>query len=122
MEAGILLAANAHVSRFQVSYFLHIAFTSTLRFLVYMPYPALETSLFTGRDSWVSIINPEFFLDADLSFIPWAQHLPSLLKDNDFDVAKECPHYDAWMKSLLNRPAVVKVFNDRDTAIAANKH
>ena len=59
---------------------------------------------------------------ADLSFVTWAQSTQYFMKGDDFDFAKECPNYDAWMKSLVARPMVKKVLADRDAVIAANKH
>lgn len=59
---------------------------------------------------------------ADLSFVTWAQSTQYFMKDDDFDFAKECPNYDAWMNSLVERPMVKKVLADRDAVIAANKH
>ena len=54
---------------------------------------------------------------ADLSFVTWASMLP-YLKPQDFDVEKEAPHYDAWLKKLTERPAVKKVLADKEAASA----
>lgn len=53
---------------------------------------------------------------ADVSFVTWAQARPLFIKEDEFDIAKECLYYDAWMKSLVKIPSVKKVFSDRDAA------
>ena len=52
---------------------------------------------------------------ADLAFVPWASMFPNL-KSQDFDIEKETPHYDAWLKKLQERPAVKKVLAEKQAA------
>ena len=56
---------------------------------------------------------------ADLSFVTWASMF-AYLKPGDFDPEKETPHYNAWMKSLNERPAVKKVMEEK--AAKSQKH
>ncbi len=52
---------------------------------------------------------------ADLAFVTWASMFP-YLKSQDFDIEKETPHYDAWLKKLQERPAVKKVLAEKQAA------
>jgi len=57
---------------------------------------------------------------ADLSFITWALMGPPLLAEDKVDIAGTYPKYHAWMESMLARPAVSKVLEDK--AKVAAKH
>ncbi|EPQ52910.1 glutathione S-transferase [Gloeophyllum trabeum ATCC 11539] len=50
---------------------------------------------------------------ADLSFISWTNvGVNALLQD--YDLSKENPHVDAWLKKMLARPAIQKVYAEKD--------
>lgn len=55
---------------------------------------------------------------ADLAFVPWYALLPFIFKDEKYDFQKDYPHYDAWMKKLLARPAVKETFEEKEAAKA----
>ncbi|KAL8952834.1 MAG: hypothetical protein Q9222_001269 [Ikaeria aurantiellina] len=56
---------------------------------------------------------------ADLSFIPWATLVPSLLGGVEKDeIARDAPHYSAWLDRLTARPAVKKVLEEKAEAMA----
>ncbi|KAL8736069.1 MAG: hypothetical protein Q9181_002583 [Wetmoreana brouardii] len=56
---------------------------------------------------------------ADLAFIPWATLAPSLLGGVEKeDIARETPHYSAWLDRLTARPAVRKVLEEKAEAMA----
>lgn len=57
---------------------------------------------------------------ADLSFITWHAMIDKVSGDDQIDVAGTYPRYHAWMESMLARPAVKKVMQDK--ANAAGKH
>lgn len=58
---------------------------------------------------------------ADLSFLTWARAVPFVMKGTDYDPAKECPSYGAWIAKLLERPAVKKVYSEWDAAMGDTK-
>lgn len=43
---------------------------------------------------------------ADLSFVPWYEIVPKLLKDNDFET--KYPNYSKWMAAMNDRESVKK--------------
>jgi hypothetical protein len=55
---------------------------------------------------------------ADLAFITWDLKIPSIFEANEIDIAKDYPHYLAWHKRVLERPAVKKTIADKDVAMA----
>ncbi|KAL8711978.1 MAG: hypothetical protein Q9220_003674 [cf. Caloplaca sp. 1 TL-2023] len=56
---------------------------------------------------------------ADLAFIPWSTLVPSLLGGVEKDeIARDAPHYNAWMDKLTARPAVKKVLEEKAEAMA----
>ena len=55
---------------------------------------------------------------ADLSFLPWTWMQPFILQDDTIDAEKEYPNYHAWIERLMARPAVKKVAEDKQKAIA----
>ncbi|KAL0257752.1 hypothetical protein SLS55_006915 [Diplodia seriata] len=55
---------------------------------------------------------------ADLAFVPWHMGLGFLTPD--WDYAKDFPTFAKWNQSLLDRPAVKKIADDK--AMAAQKH
>jgi glutathione S-transferase len=60
---------------------------------------------------------------ADLSFITWDQLVPWIFCDHadKLDLEKDYPAYFAWNRRLSERPAVKKIAQDKQTAVAANK-
>ena len=56
---------------------------------------------------------------ADLSFIPWYTGVAMAMEGVEIDMAKEYPHWHAWMERLQARPAVQKVSQDQ---AATRKH
>lgn len=58
---------------------------------------------------------------ADLAFVTWHILIPFLAgEDYKIDIEGKYPHYDAWMKRLLERPAVKKALADRSKPIEQN--
>lgn len=57
---------------------------------------------------------------ADLAFVMWNTAFGILIPE--FDFKKEYPHFAAWNQRLLERPAVVKVMDDKRKALAGAKH
>ncbi|KAH7384846.1 glutathione S-transferase [Cadophora sp. MPI-SDFR-AT-0126] len=57
---------------------------------------------------------------ADLSFITWNALMPWFFGDDwkDVEVEKNYPSYHAWNEKLTQRPAVQKVFKDKEAAVA----
>jgi len=57
---------------------------------------------------------------ADLSFVPWDAMIPWVFGDEyaSLDVEKKYPNYSAWNKRLNERPAVKRVFTDKQKAMA----
>ena len=51
---------------------------------------------------------------ADLAFVPWHMALGFLVPD--WDYAKEAPHFAKWNQSLLDRPAVKKIAEEKAKA------
>ncbi|KAH9810468.1 glutathione S-transferase [Melampsora americana] len=54
----------------------------------------------------------EKFTIADLSFIPWHFAAIKILDGTDF--SKEYPALDKWFKKMTERPAIKKVWNERN--------
>ncbi|KAL7904440.1 glutathione S-transferase [Trichoderma velutinum] len=59
---------------------------------------------------------------ADLSFITWALIGENAVKSADVDLEKDAPNYVAWMKRLLDRPAVQKALQEKKKASSAPAH
>lgn len=58
---------------------------------------------------------------ADLAFVPWANIAPTLLGGVEKEeIARETPHYSAWMDRLTKPPAVKKVLEEKAEAMANN--
>lgn len=59
---------------------------------------------------------------ADLSFITWNIVATAVVGKAgwDFDPAAKLPHFDRWMKNLIERPAVKKVLADKAKAAQAH--
>jgi len=57
---------------------------------------------------------------ADLSFITWDALMPWFFGEDwkDVEVEKNYPTYHAWNQKLMQRPAVQKVFKDKEAAVA----
>ncbi|EPQ54236.1 glutathione S-transferase [Gloeophyllum trabeum ATCC 11539] len=54
---------------------------------------------------------------ADLSFVTW--HVGGLRRTlPDWDVARAAPHVDAWVRRMLARPAIAKVWAERNVRAA----
>lgn len=54
---------------------------------------------------------------ADLAFVTWHNLIPFLTnEDSKIDIEGKYPQYDAWMKRLLERPAVKKMMADKAKA------
>lgn len=59
---------------------------------------------------------------ADLAFVPWYVTVTTLLPregEEAIDLNKDFPHYAAWFKGLLDRPAVKKAFESKKAAAVA---
>ena len=54
---------------------------------------------------------------ADLSFVTWATIAPYVLGPHKIDWEKY-PNYNAWLERLTSRPAVKKVMEDKQKAMA----
>jgi len=54
---------------------------------------------------------------ADMSFITWHNFAINVLVKDSFDCAKEAPHVDAWMKKMLERPAIQKTLAYRASVL-----
>jgi len=61
---------------------------------------------------------------ADLAFLTWDASIPWLFADKpgQLDIEKEFPNYYAWNKRLSERPAVKKVFADKQAAVSNSHH
>ncbi|KAL5089491.1 hypothetical protein Trisim1_005187 [Trichoderma cf. simile WF8] len=57
---------------------------------------------------------------ADLSFITWALIGQNAVESAGVDLDKEAPNYVAWMKRLLDRPAVQKALQEKEKASSAS--
>ncbi|KKO98495.1 URE2 [Trichoderma harzianum] len=57
---------------------------------------------------------------ADLSFITWALIGQNAVESTGVDLDKEAPNYVAWMKRLLDRPAVQKALQEKEKASSAS--
>lgn len=57
---------------------------------------------------------------ADLSFITWALIGQNAVESAGVDLDKEAPNYVAWMKRLLERPAVQKALQEKEKAASAS--
>jgi len=55
---------------------------------------------------------------ADLSFLSWTWMQSFILQDDKVDTEKEYPNYHAWIERLMARPAVKKVAEDKQKAMA----
>ena len=53
---------------------------------------------------------------ADLAFVPWSAVGGWLLGVDDKEIASQYPNYSTWLGRLMSRPAVKKVFADREAA------
>ena len=58
---------------------------------------------------------------ADLAFVTWHNMIPSILKGEKLESEGKYKDYDRWMNSLLQRPAVKKVLEEKQR-LAAKKH
>jgi len=59
---------------------------------------------------------------ADLAWLPWGNNVPVLMIDQEGFSIDEYPNYKAWMERMVTRPKVAKVLQDREKAIAEEKH
>jgi len=54
---------------------------------------------------------------ADMVFVPWGQHAPSLIKAGEngasFDLEARYPSYDAWMKRVCAKESVKKALEEK---------
>ena len=57
---------------------------------------------------------------ADLAFVPWNVAVPWLMGD-ELDTEKEFPTFHAWHKRVTERPAVKKVLDEKNKAMAASR-
>ena len=57
---------------------------------------------------------------ADLAFVPWQNMVGMIVQDKDVeqDFARSFPNVQAWMERMKQMPAVVKVLQDKDNAMA----
>lgn len=57
---------------------------------------------------------------ADLSFVTWDAMVPWIYSDSSegMDIEKDYPTWSAWNKRLMARPAVAKVFKDKQAAMS----
>ncbi|KAJ5228211.1 hypothetical protein N7489_008919 [Penicillium chrysogenum] len=57
---------------------------------------------------------------ADLAFVPWQNMVGMIIQDKDVeqDFARSFPNVQAWMERMKQMPAVVKVLQDKDNAMA----
>jgi len=56
---------------------------------------------------------------ADLSFVTWDQMVPWIFTDVELNIEKDYPNYYAWNERVSKRPAVQKIFKDKQAAMAA---
>ncbi|KDQ64090.1 hypothetical protein JAAARDRAFT_118470 [Jaapia argillacea MUCL 33604] len=57
---------------------------------------------------------------ADMSFIIWNVLATTLLLEN-YDMAKEAPYADAWMKRMMARPAIKRAFSEKEAVTKAKE-
>lgn len=57
---------------------------------------------------------------ADLGFIPWDEQVHNICEGQEWlqTIEQDYPHWCAWRRRLLARPAVQKVLADRAKALA----
>ncbi|CAG8909685.1 unnamed protein product [Penicillium egyptiacum] len=57
---------------------------------------------------------------ADLAFVPWQNMIGMILQDKNAEgeFARSFPNVQAWMERMKQRPAVIKVLQDKENAMA----
>ncbi|KAJ5474496.1 hypothetical protein N7475_004062 [Penicillium sp. IBT 31633x] len=57
---------------------------------------------------------------ADLAFVPWQNMIGMMFQDKSVEEDFACcfPNVQAWMERMKKRPAVIKVLQDKDNAMA----
>lgn len=59
---------------------------------------------------------------ADLAFVTWHEMVPFIDAEGTIDVKGKYPDYDKWMETMMARPAVKKVLEDKRKAMSESEH